>query len=53
MNREDHICEYCDAEYTVESEVEDLVSFCPFCGTEVSFADEFEDLDEDELVEDE
>jgi hypothetical protein len=52
MLREDHICEYCDAEYTVESEVEDIVSFCPYCGTEVTFGDSFEEFDE-ELEEDE
>jgi hypothetical protein len=52
MLREDHICEYCDAEYTVESEVEDIVSFCPYCGTEVTFSDSFDEFDE-ELEEDE
>lgn len=52
MIREEHICDYCDAEYTVESDVEDIVAFCPYCGTDISFEESFEDLDEDELDED-
>ena len=52
MIREEHICDYCDAEYSVESDVEDIVAFCPYCGTDISFEESFEDLDEDELDED-
>lgn len=49
MLREDHICDYCDAEYTVESEVEDIVSFCPYCGSEITYDEPEDDIwDEDE-----
>lgn len=50
MFREDHICQYCDAEYAVESEVEDIASFCPYCGTEIAYSeyDEEDDWGEDD-----
>ena len=50
MLKEDHICDYCDAEYTIESDVEDIVSFCPYCGTEITYdePENLEDWDEED-----
>lgn len=48
MIREDHICEFCDAEYTIESEVEEVISFCPYCGSEIEYTDGDEYSDEDD-----
>lgn len=28
-------CEYCEANFTVEADVEEEVAFCPFCGSDI------------------
>jgi rRNA maturation endonuclease Nob1 len=47
----EHVCYECDAEFTVEpiGETDDVISFCPFCGSELDLE---EDLDEEEDEED-
>jgi hypothetical protein len=46
----EHVCYECDAEFIVEpvGETDDIISFCPFCGSEL----DLEDLDEEEDEED-
>lgn len=46
------ICFACDSEFTVHTpyEMEQSVSFCPFCGSEIE--GEEDDLEEDSLDED-
>jgi len=39
-------CIYCDAEFTVTTEDDDEVIFCPFCGEEL--VDEEDELYDDE-----
>lgn len=42
------LCYECDAEFSVNAESEDaLVSFCPYCGSELEL-DEQDDDDDDE-----
>ena len=47
QEQEPHVCFNCDAEFVVHTiyDVDDTVSFCPFCGSEI-------ELTEDELDED-
>ena len=42
----EHVCYECDAEFVVEpiGETDDIISFCPFCGSEL----DLEELDEEE-----
>lgn len=42
----EHVCYECDAEFVVEpiGETDDIISFCPFCGSEL----DQEDLDEED-----
>lgn len=42
-------CESCWAEFRVVSDSDEIVSFCPFCGTEIDCSED----DEDEDYEDE
>lgn len=42
-------CTYCDVEFTVTTEDDDEVIFCPFCGEELFEEDEDDEwFDEDE-----
>jgi hypothetical protein len=43
----EHVCYECDAEFVVEpiGETDDIISFCPFCGSELDLE---EDLDEED-----
>jgi DNA-directed RNA polymerase subunit RPC12/RpoP len=52
-----HYCNNCDAEFSVYSsfETDDLISFCPYCGSEIEDIDEEIDdfdMDDDESEED-
>lgn len=48
------LCYECDTEFTVSTESEDaLVSFCPYCGSELEHEDDDEDYDDDDDLEDE
>lgn len=50
-DQEPHICFECDAEFIVHTpyDMEESISFCPFCGSEVELdEDDLDDLDEDE-----
>ena len=44
-------CVYCEAEFTVTTEDDDEVVFCPFCGEEL--VAEFDDEEDDDLYDDE
>ena len=47
MNSEEHICEFCDTEYLIETEDDDdHARFCPFCGEEALESVELDDDDE-------
>jgi rRNA maturation endonuclease Nob1 len=50
--QEPHICFECDAEFVIHTpfDVDDPVSFCPFCGSEIESEDLDEDLDDDDGV---
>ncbi len=51
LENQPHICFECDAEFIVHTpyDMDEPVSFCPFCGSEVELEeDELDDLDEDE-----
>ena len=53
MKRQDIFCEYCDSECTVEiPNMEDAILFCPICGSEVDYEDDYdgEDFNEDDDV---
>jgi hypothetical protein len=53
MKRQDIFCEYCDSECTVETpNMEDAILFCPICGSEVDYEDDYdgEDFNEDDDV---
>lgn len=41
-------CESCWAEFRVVSDTDELVAFCPYCGSEVDVEDEDDDFEEDE-----
>ncbi len=50
-DQEPHVCFECDAEFIIHTpyDVDDAVSFCPFCGSEVeSSDDEDDDFDEED-----
>lgn len=50
-DQEPHICFECDAEFIVHTpyDTEEIISFCPFCGSEVELdEDELDDLDEED-----
>ncbi len=40
-------CESCWTEFRVVSDTDELVAFCPYCGSEVESKDEDEDFEED------
>lgn len=48
QDQEPHICFNCDAEFVVHTlyDMEEEVSFCPYCGSEVE--SEFDDEEEEE-----
>lgn len=52
-DRDSHICFECDSEFMVHTpyDIEEQISFCPFCGSELDL--EEDDYDEDEDEEDE
>lgn len=57
MSKE-HFCYECDSEFTVEEvtkgmESEQFISFCPFCGSEMDYEEEDDDLDEEYFEDDE
>lgn len=57
MSKE-HFCYECDTEFTVVQvntgpEVEESISFCPYCGSEMDLEEEDDDLDEEYYEEDE
>jgi len=57
MSKE-HFCYECDSEFTVEEvtkglDVEQSISFCPFCGSEMEFEEDEDDLDEEYYEDDE
>lgn len=57
MSKE-HFCYECDSEFTVEEvtkgiELEQSISFCPFCGSEMDYEEEDDDLDEEYFEDDE
>lgn len=41
-------CESCWAEFRVVSDTDELVAFCPYCGSQVDVEDEDDDFEEDE-----
>lgn len=41
-------CESCWAEFRVVSDTDELVAFCPYCGSQVDAEDEDDDFEEDE-----
>jgi len=49
-----HYCSNCDAEFSVypNFEAEELISFCPYCGSELDYDDSDEE-DDDYMQEDE
>lgn len=54
----EHYCYECDSEFTVEevtkgNELDQSISFCPFCGSEMDFEEDEEDLDEEYFEDDE
>ena len=56
MEEADYLCEECGAEFTILSELEDPVQFCPFCGSELEYDEDDEyqqELDYDDEEEDE
>jgi hypothetical protein len=57
MSKE-HFCYECDSEFTVEevtkgTDLEQSISFCPFCGSEMDFEEDEDDLDEEFYEDDE
>lgn len=48
MEDVDFLCEECGAEFTLLSEIDDPVQFCPYCGNELDY-----DEDDDEEFEEE
>ncbi len=40
-------CESCWAEFRVVSDTDELVAFCPYCGSQVDVEDEDDDFEED------
>lgn len=54
QEQEPHVCFNCDAEFVVHTiyDVEDAVSFCPFCGSEIELSeDELDEEIDDDLDE--
>ena len=39
-------CSACDTEFNIVSDTEQIISFCPFCGSNLD--DDFDELDDDE-----
>lgn len=58
MSREEHFCYECDSEFTIKEvtkgiEAEQSISFCPFCGSEMDYEEDEDDLDEEYYEDDE
>jgi len=45
---EEHICEFCDVEFTIETEDDDMIAFCPYCGADITIEDDDLDWEMDE-----
>jgi len=51
MSRKQIQCEDCEASFQIKHDMEERyykVSFCPFCGTEVTLEDDLDTLDIDD-----
>lgn len=51
MSDRQHFCYECDSEFTVEQvtkglELEENISFCPFCGSEMDYEEDEDDSDD-------
>ena len=42
------ICQECDAEFDVISELNEIIEYCPFCGEMILQDDDEDEYDEDE-----
>ena len=47
----DHVCEYCDTEFTVLSSSDADLAFCPYCGSELDEDADFEDEEDEDTDE--
>ena len=50
--QEPHVCFECDAEFVIHTpyDVNDPVSFCPFCGSEIEDSEDANDIDEEDDI---